>query len=311
MIKNSGECRIPAFFVFIFVQSMKSIQLKAYAKINIGLDITGRRADGYHLLKTCMQTISLHDVITVSGAGEDQKEQIRITSNNPAVPKGEANIAFKAAKLLMDEAGINSRLVIDIQKNIPMAAGLAGGSTDGAAVLKAVNELFCLNLTTEELSKTAAKLGADVPFCLRKGLWLCEGIGEILTPLPALKGLCAVIVKPDFEVSTAWCYKEYDALKDINHPDMDGLIAAANAGDINGVCECMGNVLELATGPAHPEIEEMKRKFISCGARCALMSGSGGTVFGLFADEEKAARAAEYFKGYPAAEYVGLADLIY
>ena len=292
---------------------MESISLKAYAKINIGLDITGKREDGYHLLKTVMQTVGIYDIITVTRAPQDifpgcgsadnavhikGGGNIIITSDKAAVPKDGTNIAAKAAKAVAEKYGITDTVRIHIEKNIPMAAGLAGGSTDGAAAITAMDRLFCLGMDRKSMDETAVKLGADVAFCLRRGIWLCEGIGEILTELPPLSGICAVIVKPDFEVSTKWCYEEYDRLKGISHPDMDGAAAAIRAGDFKGLCGKAGNVLEYASCPAHPEIDEMKDALLRMGAGCALMSGSGGTTFGLFDDRKKAKAALEFFKGY-------------
>ena len=292
---------------------MESISLKAYAKINIGLDITGKREDGYHLLKTVMQTVGIYDIITVTrtpqdifpGCGSaDNAVHIKgggniiITSDKAAVPKDGTNIAAKAAKAVAEKYGITDTVRIHIEKNIPMAAGLAGGSTDGAAAIIALDRLFCLGMDRKSMDETAVKLGADVAFCLRRGIWLCEGIGEILTELPPLSGICAVIVKPDFEVSTKWCYEEYDRLRGISHPDMDGAAAAIRAGDFKGLCGKAGNVLEYASCPAHPEIDEMKDALLRMGAGCALMSGSGGTTFGLFDDRKKARAALEFFKGY-------------
>ena len=290
---------------------MKSISLKAYAKINIGLDITGRRPDGYHLLKSCMQTIDLFDTVTVSKDEAAPDDEIKIRTDLPEVPEGRDNIAWKAADLIKKEFDIRCGIAIDIKKNIPMAAGLAGGSTDAAAVLRGMNELFGLGLDIDTLSGFAVKLGADVPFCLRKGLWLCEGIGEILTPLPPLCGLCAVIAKPDTDVSTKWCYEEYDRLKSVSHPDMQALVSAIEAKDMKAACKAAGNVLEEATCPFHPEIEKIKKALVLNGAETALMSGSGSTVFGLFDDRKKAEKAFLDIKKYPGIRHAYILELVY
>ena len=289
---------------------MDSISLKAYAKINIGLDITGRRDDGYHLLRTCMQTIDLYDVVTVSKAA-GQTQDIRITASSGAVPADERNIAWQAAALVKEKFCISDKILIDIEKNIPMAAGLAGGSTDGAAVIKAMDELFCPGMDIETMDELAKKLGADVPFCLRKGLWLCEGIGEILTELSPVKDVWAAVIKPDFAVSTAWCYRRFDELKEADHPDMEGVICASKAGDLKAMCEAAQNVLEQVVCPRHPEIEDIKDRLIKSGALGAFMSGSGSAVFGLFDDEEKAKKALSGFGGRPYLQESFLAGLIY
>ena len=289
---------------------MDSISLKAYAKINIGLDITGKREDGYHLLKTCMQSINIYDVVSVSKGVPFQEEEIKITSDSENLPLDKTNIAWKAAALVKEKFGISDPVVIDITKNIPAAAGLAGGSSDGAAVIKAMNVLFGLRMDLKAMDEIAAKLGADVPFCLRTGLWLCEGIGEILTPLFALEGVCAVVVKPWFEVSTKWCYERYDALENNIHPDIDAMLAAAAQGDLALACRNCGNVLELVSAPAHPEIYEMKKIMMLNGAQGAFMSGSGGTVFGLFSDMEKARQALRCFEGSSIAQCAFLAEFV-
>lgn len=290
---------------------MDSVSLKTYAKINIGLDITGKREDGYHLLKTCMQTIDIFDEITVSRLPAEDGPQIKITSDNADVPHDRTNIAWKAAALIKEKYGISDRVSIFIKKSIPMAAGLAGGSTDGAAVIKAMDSLFGLKMSLNDMDGIAVRLGADVPFCLRQGLWLCEGIGEVLAQLPAIAGVCAVIAKPHFAVSTKWCYETYDSLENVRHPDMDRLISALEAENKEDVFACIGNVLEAVSCPAHPEIDEMKELMLAEGARCACMSGSGGTVFGLFTDRKKAEEACRAFKTYPAAESVFAADFVY
>lgn len=290
---------------------MDEITLKAYAKINIGLDITGRRIDGYHLIKTVMQTIGIYDSITVSMQPFGNTDEISITSNRSSVPKDETNIAWKAADAVKKAYGIKGGLHIDIQKHIPMAAGLAGGSTDGAAVIKAMNSLFGLDMSLSEMDEIALRLGADVPFCLREGTWLSEGIGEKLTKLSDMPKADIVIVKPGFDVPTKWCYGELDKLENIPHPDMDVIIEAIEENRFGGICENIGNVLELATCPAHPEIGRIKEKLLECGADCACMSGSGGTTFGLFKGRDKAEQAFGYFKTYKDAEECFLTEFVY
>lgn len=290
---------------------MDPLSLKAYAKINIGLDITGKRKDGYHLLKTCMQTIGLYDEITVTADPKGQKEEIKITSDLCTDLADEENICFKAAALIKQEYGLKEKFLIDIKKNIPMAAGLAGGSADAAAVIEAADKICGLRLLPEQKDEIALCLGADVPFCLRRGLWLCEGIGEILTPLPALEGLVCVIIKPDFEVSTAWCYKAFDSLKENAHPDMDGALGALRKGNVKCFFEKSANVLEQAAGLKHPEIEEIKKRLLLQGALLSLMSGSGSSVFGLFDDRKKASEALGFFKSLSYVQDVFSAELVY
>lgn len=290
---------------------MKTATLKAYAKINIGLDITGLREDGYHLLKTCMQTINLYDEVAVSRAPKGQSEEIRITSDSPEVPADKSNIAWKAADIIKKKYGIEDNILIDIKKNIPMAAGLAGGSADGAAVIKAMDQLFGLNMSRNEMDETALLLGADVAFCLRKGLWLCEGIGEILSPLPPLEGVCAVIVKPKADISTKWCYQEFDRLKTCTHPDMDALICGIKSKNKNMVFSSLGNILESVSCRKYPEIEKIKQLMLKKGAQCSGMSGSGSTTFGLFENIEKAAETLEFFKKEEYVQSCYLTEFVY
>ena len=291
--------------VHIFEQGEKtvgnrepSISIKAYAKINLGLDITCRNEEGYHDLKTVMQQIELCDVINlyaeaeVSGSGEPG--QILISCDDSLIPADETNLAYKAARLLFDEFEITDSLLIEIEKNIPMTAGLAGGSTDAAAVLKGVNEYFGLGLSAEELMTRGKTLGADVPFCIMGGTAYAEGIGEKLIPLGALDELTVLVAVPDTRVSTKWAYANYDkvALRgEVVHPDIDQLRAAIEMEDFGCVPEFLGNVLEYATIPEYPIIAKVKETMMRNGAAGALMSGSGPSVYGLFVDEEKAAAA--------------------
>lgn len=281
---------------------MKKTEIKAYGKVNLGLDVTGRREDGYHLVKMIMQTVDLYDVITVS-AEDSREREIIIHCNNPEVPTDEKNLAYKAAARVCDRYNIISKIVIDIEKHIPAAAGMAGGSTDGAAVINAMDELFELNMSMEIKDEIAVKLGADVPFCLRKGTYLSEGIGEKLTPITDLAPCTMVIVKPQFGVSTVWAYKALDEYIETHgesqelHPDIDKLIEAVDQKDIYGVAANMGNILELVTLKEHPVLKEIKQTLVDWGALAALMSGSGPTVFGIFDDVNKADTALSNFEG--------------
>jgi 4-diphosphocytidyl-2-C-methyl-D-erythritol kinase len=275
-----------------------SVQLQAYAKINLGLDITGRREDGYHDLKTIMQQIELCDVIKLyfeaEISGSEEPGQILISCDNTTIPADETNLAYKAAKLLFDEFLITDSVLIDIEKRIPMTAGLAGGSTDAAAVLKGVNEYLGLGLSDEELIERGVKLGADVPFCIMGGTAYAEGVGEKLIPLGPLDDMTVLVAVPDTRVSTKWAYSNFDKLElqgEIRHPDVDQLKAAIEMEDFGCVPDFLGNVLESATIPEYPIITKVKETMMRNGAAGALMSGSGPSVYGLFVDEEKAAAA--------------------
>lgn len=272
---------------------MDKIRIKAYGKINIGLDITGRREDGYHLVKMILQTVDLYDEVLV----RKQSEGIMLKTNRPFLPCDERNIAYKAAKAMIERFDIREGVRIDIGKHIPVAAGMAGGSTDAAAVLKAMNRLFALHAEPDVLDEIAVKLGADVPFCLRHGTYLAEGIGEELTKLPDMPPCFALLINPGFGVSTKEAYRRIDELEDPAHPDIDSVIAGLGRKDAAHVAYAMGNILELAVIPLHPEIQEIKDRLMEAGAMGAMMSGSGSTVFGLFDTEEKRDKAFAMFEG--------------
>ncbi len=274
------------------------MELKAYAKINLGLDITGKREDGYHELKTIMQQIDLYDVIKLYAeaetGGSNDRGQILISCNDSMVPADERNLAYKAARLLFDEFDITDAVLIEIEKNIPVSAGLAGGSTDAAAVLKGINEYFGLGLSLEELIERGVKLGADVPFCIMGGTAYAGGIGEEIYPLETPEEYIVLVAVPDTRVSTKWAYNAYDEIAgggNVRHPDIDQLRAAIEMEDFGCIPEFLGNVLEYATIPEYPIISKVKSTIMQNGAAGALMSGSGPSVYGLFMDEEKAARA--------------------
>lgn len=263
------------------------MEIKAYAKINLGLDVLGRRSDGYHEVRMIMQNIGLSDVLSF----EKTKEPgIRIYTEKEELPVNEDNLIFKAARLLMDEFNISEGIEIRLEKNIPIAAGLAGGSTDAAATLKAVNELWNLSLSAEDLMKRGVKIGADVPYCILGKTAVSEGIGEILTPITPCPFCYVLIAKPPVGVSTKYVYEhlEIDKLK---HPDIDGIISGIEDGSIKRICDNLGNVLESVTVSMHPVIEKIKSLMKNNGAENALMSGSGPTVFGLFSDENSLKRA--------------------
>ena len=265
---------------------------KAYAKVNISLDIVGKREDGYHLLKMIMQKIDIYDEIIINR----KKYGITIECNKSFVPCDDRNLAYKAADLFMKTYNIKSGVHIKINKNIPVAAGLAGGSTDGAAVLRIMNKMFNVNASEEELMKLGLKLGADVPYCVKGGTALCEGIGEIVTPLKPFKNHIMVLVKPPFGVSTKEVYKSFDISKAIIHPNTEALINAMKRDNINYVASNMKNLLENVTLKRHKVIINIKEDMIRLGSIGSMMSGSGPTVFGFFDDMLKAQRCYEYMK---------------
>ena len=263
---------------------------RAYAKINIGLDVLRRRADGYHEVKMIMQTVDIYDELVL----EKRKEPgIELRMDNSELPSGGDNLICRAADLLFREKKITEGVNISLTKRIPIAAGMAGGSADAAAALRGLNELFDMGYSLKELQALGVGLGADIPYCLAGGTMLSEGIGEILTPLPAPPAAHLVIAKPDINVSTAFVYGNLHADSLAWHPDIDGMIAALQKGDLDGITGRLGNVLETVTVKAHPVIEQIKELLRKQGAENALMSGSGPTVFGIFKEKETAARAAE------------------
>lgn len=263
---------------------------RAYAKINIGLDVLRRRADGYHEVKMIMQTVDIYDELVL----ERRKEPgIELRMDNSELPSGGDNLICRAADLLFREKKITGGVNISLTKRIPIAAGMAGGSADAAAALRGLNELFDMGYSLKELQALGVGLGADIPYCLAGGTMLSEGIGEILTPLPAPPAAHLVIAKPDINVSTAFVYGNLHADRLAWHPDIDGMIAALQKGDLDGITGRLGNVLETVTVKAHPVIEQIRELLRKQGAENALMSGSGPTVFGIFKEKETAARAAE------------------
>jgi len=268
------------------------IDCKAYAKVNLGLDVLRRREDGYHDVKMIMQTVDLFDSITV----EEIERGIVITSDADFVPMDESNLMYKAAKMLMDEFSVEKGVKMHLEKRIPVAAGMAGGSTDAAAVLKAVNCLFDLKLSDEELMKRGVKIGADIPYCIMGGTALSEGIGEVLTKIEGMPKSIILIAKPSVSVSTKYVYENLNANGLKHHPDIDGMVESIKAGDLYGVTGKMENVLETVTVKKYPEIETIKQFMKDNGALNSIMSGSGPTVFGLYDDMEAAEKAYEGLK---------------
>ena len=278
---------------------MAELIAKAYAKINLGLDIVGLRDDGYHLVRMIMQTVGVADELEFTRTKDGQ---ITIDSN-VNLGKASDNLIYKAIDLIRKEKGITGGMQVRLTKNIPVAAGLAGGSSDCAAALKAMNELYGLGLSAEQLADYGVRLGADVPYCLMGGTAISEGIGEKLTALKPAPFVHVLLVKPPVGISTKEAYAAYDREERHEHPDIDGLIRAIEAQDLKALCASMGNVLEPVSMNMHPEIGNIKAKMLELGAAGSMMSGSGPTVFGLFGEEETAARAGRELKeAFPEAE---------
>lgn len=268
--------------------SNNDISLKALAKINLGLDVVRRREDGYHEVRMIMQTIQLYDRLDIK---RTQEPGIQIQTNLSFLPVNENNLIYKAAKLLMDEFSITDGVSVKLDKRIPVAAGMAGGSTDAAAMLIGVNRLFSLGLTKRQLMERGVQIGADVPYCIMRGTALAEGIGEALSPLPPMVKCPVLIAKPSISVSTKFVYQNLKLDDTTIHPDIDRLIDDIKANNLHDIAAHMGNVLETVTIPNYPVIDEIKKHMLSNGAVGAMMSGSGPTVFGLFDDEDTAKKA--------------------
>lgn len=281
-------------------------ECRAYAKINLGLDVLGRLADGYHEVKMVMQTVDIYDVLTFERA----ESGIVITTDSGELPTDKDNLIYKAAGLLFERYHITEGVRIHLQKNIPIAAGMAGGSTDAAAALKGVSRLFGLDLDERELKELGVQIGADVPYCVMGGTALAEGIGEKLTALPPAPECFLVVAKPDINVSTKYVYEHLDALSSYEHPDIDGMVQAIADGSLQGVIDRLGNVLEGVTVPAYPIIDTIKRRMLALGAAGSLMSGSGPTVFGIFTEEKKAKSALERLKTEQLAKQIFLTTFL-
>lgn len=264
------------------------ISLKALAKINLGLDVVRRREDGYHEVRMIMQTIHLYDRLDIKRTKESG---IQIQTNLSFLPVNENNLIYKAAKLLMDEFSITDGVSVKLDKRIPVAAGMAGGSTDAAAMLFGMNRLFSLGLTKRQLMERGVQIGADVPYCIMRGTALAEGIGEELSQLPPMVKCPVLIAKPSISVSTKFVYQNLKLDDTTVHPDIDLLIEDIKAKNLHDIAAHMGNVLETVTIPNYPVIDEIKKHMLSHGAVGAMMSGSGPTVFGLFDDEATAKKA--------------------
>ena len=280
---------------------MDHINLKARAKINITLDVTGVRDDGYHELKMIMQTVELYDGVYIK---KIEKPIIKLKSNLEWLPKDERNLAYRAAALIREKYGIKEGVYIELRKAIPVAAGLAGGSSDCASVLYGMNKLFDLGISRKTLAEIGLTLGSDVPYCLMRVTALAEGRGEILTRLPSCPKAWVVLAKPPMGLSTAAVYKAIDRAKEISHPNTEAVIEAIKDKDLHKMARNLSNVLETVSMEMCPMVGEIKRRFMETGAIGSLMSGSGPTVYGLFESRKIAQSSAETIK-----EEFGLRDV--
>lgn len=269
------------------------MRLRAMAKINLGLDILGKRDDGYHEVRMLMQTIQMYDLLDIR---RKFSPGITLTTNLLYVPSDERNLVYKAAKLLMDEFDIQEGISMKLTKSIPVAAGMAGGSSDAAAAFVGVNKMFHLDLSEQELMERAVQIGADVPYCIMRGTALAEGIGEKLTRLPQLPKCYILVGKPAVNVSTKLAYENLDLQNMGAHPDIDGMISDIENGDLYTMVSRMGNVFEPGIIGKYPVIQEIKDLMEAHGALKAMMSGSGPTVFGIFDDKNKMKAAARVLR---------------
>lgn len=289
---------------------MNYLKIRAHGKINLALDVLRKREDGYHEVRMIMQSVGLYDSIEIQNFGrmQDNTYKIEIETNLRFLPTNEKNLAYKAAAMLMEEFGLNYSIKIRIKKMIPVAAGMAGGSADCAAVLKGINKMFGLRLTQEELMDRGVTLGADIPYCIMGGTALSEGIGDILTPLSPMPDCYIILAKPRINVSTKFVYTNLQVDKLPYHPDIDGMIEGIEANDFYGMADKLGNVLETVTETEYPVINQIKRRMIELGAVNSLMSGSGPTVFGLFDNREVAKEAYSALKGWDCLRQVYITD---
>ena len=286
------------------------LTLSANAKINLTLDILGTRKDGYHEVAMIMQEISLHDTLSMVKINQGISLTIAIEGQQGTLPADESNLCWKAAALVQKEYNLQEGVEIHLIKRIPMAAGLAGGSADAAAVLKGMNHLFRLGMTEVRLCELGARLGSDIPFCIMGGTMLATGRGEVLTRLPSFPRLSVVLAKPPVGVSTAWAYKTYDAGYDGPHPDNEAMLEAIHGGDAHKAASLLCNVLEGVTETEHPVIADYKRLMMEHGAMASMMSGSGPTVFGLVREKQQAWHLADTLKKYDSEAGVFVAETL-
>ena len=273
---------------------MDSFNCKARAKINLGLDVCRRLENGYHEVKMVMQTVDIYDELSLKK--REDSDIVLLVNSGDDLGTLEDNLIYKAAKRMREHYGLNQGIEIYLKKNIPVAAGMAGGSADAAATMLGINELFALGRSKEELMELALPLGADIPFCIMGGTALAEGIGEKLTPLPAPPDAVLLVVKPPIMVSTGKVYQSLDLKELKKHPDIDGMVAAIRDSDLKGIVQRMENVMETVTEAEFPIITDIKRMMTGNGALNAMMSGSGPSIFGVFMDRTTATDAAEYVR---------------
>lgn len=271
---------------------MDRFEYKARAKVNLGLDVCRRLENGYHEVKMILQTVDIYDEISFRMT-QDPAILLSVNSRDH-LGDAQDNLVVRAAKLMKERYGIQQGLEIKLRKNIPVAAGMAGGSADAAATMIAMDEMFGLGLGREQLMADAVSLGADIPFCILGGTALAEGIGEELTPLPAPPQASILVVRPPVIVPTKWVYENLHADTLKAHPDIDGMVEALRAGDLKGITDRMANVMEIVTIKEHPVITDIKKMMLGNGAMNAIMSGSGPSIFGVF-QQETAARAAAVY----------------
>ena len=283
-------------------KKVEEITLKAYGKINLGLDVTGLREDGYHMVRMIMQTVELHDTVVISKRTD---KNITMECDREELPVDGSNLCVKSAKSMIEKYNIEHGYHIKLTKRIPVAAGMAGGSTDAAAVFCGINELENIGASVEELMELSLPIGADVPYCVMQGTALAEGIGEELTALSDMVDCAVLIAKPEASVSTRDVYRALDSKENYPHPDIDGIVKAIGAKDLDKICALFGNVLQDVTIPMHPEIEELKLLMKENGAVNSMMSGSGPTVFGIFKDADAMHKCKELV------EQSGLANQVY
>lgn len=263
---------------------MEKYHIKAYAKINLGLDVVKRLPNGYHQVKMILQTVNIFDSLTL----ESTDSGITLTTDSNELSVDKDNLVYRAAELMLEKYHITGGIHIHLEKRIPIAAGMAGGSTDAAATMKGISRLLGLDAPLPQLMEYGVSIGADVPYCIMGGTALAEGIGDKLTALPPAPDCVILVAKPDISVSTKYVYEHLDAAGLKSHPDIEGMRAAIETGSLQGILDRMGNVLETVTIPAHPIIDTIKNRMRELGAVNSLMSGSGPTVFGIFLEEQAA-----------------------
>lgn len=287
---------------------MNEIRLKAYGKINLGLDVLRKRPDGYHDLDMIMQTVGIYDDVIIKKTGN--KGEIVVGTDTATLPNDDGNLAYRAAKLLLEEFDVDDGVSIYINKIIPIAGGMAGGSSDCAATLKGVNELFSLGLSEKELMDRGVTLGADVPYCIMGGTARARGIGDVLERLPAAPKCHLIIAKPGISVSTAYVYGRIKPDLIDKRPDIEGIISAIQESNLQKMASLVYNVMEEVTVGEHGIISEIEDVLMESGALNAIMSGSGPTVFGIFDDKEKAENAVVALKKAALTEQLYLTNFV-